>query len=761
MHARSPMFDAFVRLTALTATVASVGAQTTTASDRDTVRVHVRGRVVDVSCRPIPGATIQHGWLHDVGLRDVKNASVHTCDAEGNFSFGFDAALHTARTDFVGLAFSAPTYATVRWGSLLDDAARSSAGPIAKALNVGDIVLTRGRRVRGRVTARGGIAIPRALVRAVGSMEVFTQSTMQACEVSLAKSGDLGEFVLEGASSMPLTLIISADGYFDFVESDVRDDDNAIRMTASERISGQLRDSSGNGIRGFVGITYEDEAPSTRWDMRSFRWSAALSKPCQIARTRPDGSFSITRRYPGLYHIAASDASWRSTHSDAGVRKESAQRLALTLPADSTDRVAENAIEIDQRVRAEVCVLEGRVEGSDVSGLTVTCQDIDSLPSRQIARRITDDEGRFRFDGLHPGNYFVVIDEDGASQRLELTSTDRVRKIRIARRVRIKIRGRIHWAVSPPPCFLELARPSPSSPEYLQVRRRFEVASDGSFESSVLDAGTYLLRARLFNSMRMFTSPGVVTLAKIHIAEKNNELIEVENAHPFVSLRGKIVTPCASIPWHRIVIAAQRIENQTDPKDATPLHQARTLGGRRWAGAVCARPDKNGHFEFSLPRDSYRIEVYDAARGVVLYRHEQVDVTSDTTLEAPLVVAVEPVRLALRGPDGRADCTRVVVTLPDLETPLGADWPTSNTIWVGDQPAQIQLLLPHGNVVVEGQGLITSMLMNDRTRAFRPLVPHDLGRREFTVRKGITNSEVLNVESIADVEVIRSHVLGK
>ena len=196
---------------------------------RDTVRVHVRGHVVDPTYKPLPGVTIHDGWLHDVGLPST-NEAVHTTDDRGKFDFEFERDLETARTSRFGLAFSAPGMATVRWGVYLASDLGPRVTDLRERYDVPDIVLTEGRELRGRVvTRRGrgseqGRGIAGATVRAIPALSIHTHSPMAPAETCVTSTDAEGRFVLSGASKGPTTLIISADGYFDAIERDLSSD---------------------------------------------------------------------------------------------------------------------------------------------------------------------------------------------------------------------------------------------------------------------------------------------------------------------------------------------------------------------------------------------------------------------------------------------------------------------------------------------------------------------------------------------------------
>jgi hypothetical protein len=157
-----------------------------------------------------------------------------------------------------------------------------------------------------------------------------------------------------------------------------------------------------------------------------------------------------------------------------------------------------------------------------------------------------------------------------------------------------------------------------------------------------------------------------------------------------------------------------------------------------------------------LTRGRYQLRLVDLATGIEVLRSKVVDGSAGGEVEVDLEPRMALVRLDLVGAKGgAAECTELVVDLPDAPEPPVAPSPWADTgprgtrIWVGNRPGRVDLFLPAGPVQIQASASLAWAFDSPP-----PDIPKILAEKDITVAPGVDQRLELRIAEVS------SHVRG-
>jgi protocatechuate 3,4-dioxygenase beta subunit len=248
--------------------------------------LEVRGRVFDKAS----GAAVPEFTVYAATPTERHSPPAPFADPDGKFVKKLPAGQ-------VHLTITAPGYVAEQ---------RSVTVSAASASEVIEVALTRGRRVRGRVTSLDGKPVADASIN------------VDAMSHAGATSDEAGEYELDGVSSSdPVEITVSKDGFLSAsrtLPAGSEDQTLDVALDPGRKISGRVVDQHGKPVEG-------------AWISASTEAHGATS---QSAMSAADGSFTIAGLLPTRYSFSASkDGSGEAERNDVDIA--TIQSLLLTL----------------------------------------------------------------------------------------------------------------------------------------------------------------------------------------------------------------------------------------------------------------------------------------------------------------------------------------------------------------------------------------------------------------------------------------------
>ena len=795
------------------------------------VAIRVTGRVVDPDGKAVPGATLQTGLMHEVGLRGVRVA----CKDDGRFEATIRVPWRSMRTAHAGVLVSAPGRASLRQGWNEGPFDAITGQPARYDRSMGVIVMNPGRELRGRVLGQRKTQIVGARIRVMPLLDCGGYFWNRLSGYAIAETDEEGRFRLEGAARGPVSLMVDADGHYDRIINDVDGKDLEIKMRPSGHIAGKLLAADGKATQGCIFVDYEGYMLGVSAEGQSRRTRQDSLMPCQVVESGADGRFAVTLRYPGFFRVRA-----RGSHAwhevvEKRVRNSAVSGLELRLPAESARFVRVRATDAEtgaaiksfwgasywhddphrqfkhpivalaatyERATSHDAVLllpgpaqersesgmlhvvakgyapaflgpfdfakkreaslslvaestiEGRLLGPPeaVGGVSLTCRAVMSKTDRSLGNYMpaletrTRRDGSFRFSGLWAGRFDLGTTPHGWAKpvKVSLERGEHKTGVVIGTAPRIPIVGTLRGEL-PAGSALVLSRGSAASNRWFRLFAVSSVSTDGRFAFPAQPAGDYRLALRIHDPMRP-QWPLEHELQNSKLEDKAPTLELTLPGSLLARVKGRLISEAAQGKMHRFVVAA------VDVKSARPLFKpdARNYA----AGARCSSLSDKGEFELRLLPAKYRLELIDLVGGLVLHRSDPVELAAGTDHVHDLRLLLERVRLVLRGPDERrAECASIQIRLPEVslstaKTPRLPIRPKNYlSLWVGDRPGRIDLILPRGPVEVSAVSQLSWLFPN-----FKAGVPSKLGEREFTVTEEGPASVLLVTSGVSSHE---------
>ena len=229
-----------------------------------------------------------------------------------------------------------------------------------------------------------------------------------------ALSDESGAYVLRGIPQGDWELTASGEGFaadepvmVSLTEGQSRHD-VAVKLLVAGRLAGMVVEQDGSPVKG-AQITISPVAPagSQALDPMQARLAALMGDgDSQRARSDNGGHFEVPDLLPGLY--------------DVKLVKEQGMRMggAMMIVMDDSDTSADEGQRVEVVAREEAWIelvrpptssLTGRVlaGGRPVSGVSVEMKDAGSFMPFGGQSAMTDDEGRYLFEDVTPGDYDI------------------------------------------------------------------------------------------------------------------------------------------------------------------------------------------------------------------------------------------------------------------------------------------------------------------------------------------------------------------
>ncbi|MFY9342442.1 MAG: carboxypeptidase-like regulatory domain-containing protein [Planctomycetota bacterium] len=279
---------------------------------------------------------------------------------------------------------------------------------------------------------------------------------------------------------------------------------------------------------------------------------------------------------------------------------------------------------------------------------------------------VSDPDGAFRIGGLAGGKHTLRASAPGlpvadvVEVDVPASSTREGVKLVVPRGA--SIAGRLVGAEPPSSSQIVLRKRSPEHESYRShgdsnFTRRAVLGPGGAFAVEGLDRGDYEVELRV---PHLQGRGGWLVLPVEPIRVRRNSLqrdFDISEAVPG-KLRGKVTLAGATIPHHRLVIAA--FANDEDSY-------------RPWAElTVCEPVGADGVFELPVPPGDYRLQLLDLATGIPLHVSTVLPVKAGAVVDAPLKQTLAQVRLRLQPEQtgGAVVASRVEVSVKhDLSGP--------------------------------------------------------------------------------------------
>lgn len=424
----------------------------------------LRGRVLDRDTRaPIAGALVGEGWM--------PRRTVRT-DARGEFELPGSTLRGRSQ-----IAVRAKGYGRV--DVHVDVPGSDSAGAV-------EVVLERGRTLRGRVVDRSGAPIEHARVIAA-ALEIASLDSLQKHDWQTARTRSDGTYEIDDVRrDLHHTLFVKKAGHgVVSYELDDRDDVDVLAipdvvLDAGAIVRGVLRDEDGEPhVARVVHLRGRNRDASMWNDLDVGLASSALD--ARSTRTDDVGRFAFADVADGEYELSAP-----LQNVEDGVRK----RVSVDAAA--------RAVEVDL-VLPRGHSIAGRVVGPEGEGVHAWLVLEAPTDPRGLVRQATEDDGTFEVRGLAAGVYSGAaypthLPSVAASERLASAAIVDVPAGSVDVVVRVDrsapLRGRV----------LEADGSAADGVEVEAHRDGFVAASgatgaDGTFLLWVAESGRYSLRA--------------------------------------------------------------------------------------------------------------------------------------------------------------------------------------------------------------------------------------------------------------------------
>ncbi|MCI0587782.1 MAG: carboxypeptidase-like regulatory domain-containing protein [Planctomycetes bacterium] len=339
----------------------------------------IEGRLTDGSGQTVRGARVALVEPLSHSLRRIKleRGTDAESDAEGRFVFrGVAPGEWVLAAVAEGLG-----YAKRRVDAVPREVARA------------DLVLGQGVAIAGKVVDESGIGVAGARVQAIPPE--WTPEVVRL-EYGLCRTDAEGRFRISSLEPGPHHLRATKDGLLakdpePLVEVKGGEETSVtLVLTAGRHVAGRVVDEAGRPVGGAT--------VTARPDWRSARGAGGAMRRTpfsQRAETGPDGSFRLTGLGEGPYEIVAS----RPEVATAERRNvaEDLEDLEIVLPGPT----------------GVAGTVEDAASGSPVRRFTILLHRIERSAgsigrSSEGSRAFLDEEGRFRFAGLRPGEYGVA-----------------------------------------------------------------------------------------------------------------------------------------------------------------------------------------------------------------------------------------------------------------------------------------------------------------------------------------------------------------
>jgi hypothetical protein len=418
------------------------------------------GRLVDPARRPVPGAEIVLEPSPDVGRRMSWGPGEElraTSGADGRFRFAHLGAgpldLRTEHPDFAPAARSA-----------IQVPDRTA------ALDLGDLRLTPGATIEGRVTDEQGLPVAEAHVGASSFEASWSPVSGEG-----VTTGPDGRFRLRGLTpGQRVDVLVQHPAYVPFeapgVEAPHAEPLDVV-LRAARTLTGRVVNRAGRPIA-LAQVAVRDDAQISIAGGRSVSHGVSTS-----GRTDEEGRFVLSRLPAGLLNLQI---------EAPGFRKRTVEGVLIPEKEDPAP------LEV---VLEPGTVLEGRVltaSGAPAANLWIAAVPLPRKPGEIGSSARTDADGRYRMGELGAGRHEVLLHRGSGplvtQKEIELT-TEGTNRLDLTLPSRATVAGRIVNGEGAPVAGAELTLTGTGSPRW------FEATSsvDGTFRFEDVEAGVYRL----------------------------------------------------------------------------------------------------------------------------------------------------------------------------------------------------------------------------------------------------------------------------
>ena len=711
--------------------------------------MHVTGRLIDGQGLPVAGATFATGYVDELVTSDAIEKPQFKTGVDGRFKLTIRGSHERVRTSDLGFIAIAAGKAAIRWGSYMEAYNPLTFRTQETWTDTGDLVMTKGMRLRGQTTDQKGKPIAGAYVRAVDLLVLDEFFPFRPAWFTATVTEADGRFTLEGVPTMPIALMARAAGHFDCLAKGMEFGRVAIlTLRRSGYVSGKLLDANGAGIPGRVFVDYEAYNPGFRWDCRQRRTRPDSLMPCQVDDTETDGTFRVTIRFPGYFRLRARGP-LRGHEVVDRIRNKPKDGLRLKLPEESsrfltiTAKSEKTGKPITTLIGSSLWPERGRDADHYASATFVA-----SYHTHRSAK-----DGKLRLPGpandrsdvgsllLHGEGFAALFVPNFRFPNKGMLDVDMVPESSVSGRVVLADKDRpvagAQVVCSP------VLPPRNGQRDYVHSSIRVKTGSDGSFRIGGLGLGRYAIRVR--QDGYQFEEVSVL------LGEEEHRSGLVITAAKTVRISGKLLSDSIQPGW----------QLQLTGETTSPAHNVneKPRAYFRSKARVDVRPD--GDFEFPaqiegkhritlLVPDPYRINF---AQRTVLESFDLKRPATKLELKVPPDI-VTTVRGKVRVKDSVIPMHRLVVA------GVATDRPARRMSFANDPRLEIRVA-PHTPVTVDGRFTLSLLSKEYRLHVYDAVTGLRLHRSKVIDLKEKREVEIELNPTVCKAEVALRQADGK